>query len=326
MDNKYINIMTSCDEKLAKQLPVLLQSIADNITTHPVKFFLVHRNVTAKTIDLLKELCAYYGTITFFDIVVTNPEVYDELASHGGGGAGEAYYSLCAHELLDEGIDRVLYLAAGDTLVLKNIDNYYFGDFQDKSLLVTLGRYKVLENRAVLYTSEDFEIKEFREEILTGVFNSGSYVLNLNKMRKEGYSMEDYLYLSKTLVDTMGNLSKAYLGDQGFLSAAYVGDIKYYNFPQVADLWYMPFDFGIWYFDQKKEMPLYEPHIVHFSGVSYKPWDGTYPIFLKEFQVREDLRSLKELKLGQAEYYYMWHEYAIKAAKSMKLMKVWPER
>ena len=39
MDNKYINIMTSCDEKLAKQLPVLLQSIADNITTHPVKFF-----------------------------------------------------------------------------------------------------------------------------------------------------------------------------------------------------------------------------------------------------------------------------------------------
>ena len=320
IDN-YINIMTSCDEKLAKQLPVLLQSIAENITTHPVRFFLVHRNVSDKTIHLLKRLCTYYGTITFSDILIPNPEPYDELAKHGGGWAGEAYYSLCAHELLPADMDRVLYLDAGDVLVLKDIDEYYFGDFEDKSLFVTLRCCKTSGDQTILFEPEDFEVREFLEGILSGVFNSGSYVLNLDKMRREGYNMEDYLFLSKTLVEITGNVSKAYLGDQGFLSAAYVGDIKYYKYPQIADIWYMPFDFGVWYFDQRKELPSYEPHIVHFSGVNYKPWDGMYPIFLEEFQTKENLRSLRELKLGQAEYYYLWHEYAIKAAQTMKLLE-----
>lgn len=179
--------MTSCDEKLAKQLPVLLQSIAENITTHPVRFFLVHRSVSQKTIHLLKKMCAYYGTITFEDILITNPEPYDELAKHGGGWAGEAYYSLCAHELLPEDMDRVLYLDAGDVLVLKNIDEYYFGDFAGKSLLVTLRCYKTSGNQALLFEPEDFQDREFLEGILSGVFNSGSYVLNLDKMRTEGY-------------------------------------------------------------------------------------------------------------------------------------------
>ena len=313
--DKYINIMTSCDEKLAKQLPVLLQSIAENITTHHVRFFLVHRNVTENTIHLIKKLCAYYGTITFSDILISNPEPYDELARHGGGWAGEAYYSLCAHELLPADMDRVLYLDAGDVLVLKDIDEYYFGDFENKSLLVTLSRYKILNDQGFEFEPEDLGDSELLNYILNGVFNSGSYVLNLDKMRREGYNMADYLFLSKTLV------SKAYVGDQGFLSAAYVGDIKYYKYPQILDIWYMPFDFGVWYFDQMKELPSYEPHIVHFSGVNYKPWDGMYPIFLEEFQIKENLRNLRDLKLGQAEYYYLWHEYAIKAAQTMKLLE-----
>ena len=38
---------------------------------------------------------------------------------------------------------------------------------------------------------------------------------------------------------------------------------------------------------------------------------GVYPIYIERFQAGRKLRPLSELKLGQAEYYYLWHEYAI---------------
>lgn len=51
--------------------------------------------------------------------------------------------------------------------------------------------------------------------------------------------------------------------------------------------------------------------MIHFAGTFFKPWNGSYPIFLSRFQKKDKLRSLGELRLGQAEYYYLWHEYAI---------------
>lgn len=292
--NEFINIMTSCDEKLARQLPVLLQSIAENITSHPINFFLVHRSVTKETIKRLQKQCAYYGRISFYEIFVSNPEAYDEIAKFGGGWPSEAYYSICAYQILPKEIDRVLYLDAGDTLVLQNIDEYYFSDFEGKSLLVTPGRYNIVDGRIVTFEAEDLGNRELLSGILNGIFNSGSYILNLEKLRIDGYTMEDYLFFSKKLVEITGISNRTYVGDQGFISAAYVGDIKYYAYPDIINLWYMPYDFGVWYYDCMQEQPPYIPCIIHFSGVKFKPWDGKYPIFLKEFQTEGSLRSLKE--------------------------------
>jgi hypothetical protein len=73
----------------------------------------------------------------------------------------------------------------------------------------------------------------------------------------------------------------------------------------------MPYNFCLWYYDRVHEKPDYRPAILHFAGTAFKPWNATYPIFIERFQQRDLLHSLNELKMGQAEYYYLWHEYAI---------------
>jgi len=73
----------------------------------------------------------------------------------------------------------------------------------------------------------------------------------------------------------------------------------------------MPYNFCLWYYDKMNEKPDYTPAIIHFAGTAFKPWNGTYPVFLERFQKKEQLHSMDELKLGQAGYFYLWHEYAI---------------
>lgn len=254
---------------------------------------------------------AIYGNITFPHIRVHDQEPYEilaglgnwEMPDHGGGilsWCKEAYYSLNAYQYLPPEIDRLLYLDAGDVLVTGDIRQYYFGDFEGKSLLVTGTKYKVSNNDRVLLDSDDLTNPEMISEIVQGLFNSGSYVMNLARMRNDACRIEDYISMARQLEAISLGQNRSFLGDQGLLSAAYVGDVKYYGYPEIADLWYMPYNFCMWYFDRVKEKPYYEPCIIHYAGANlpFKPWRGKYPIFLERFQDKSDLHSLNQLELG----------------------------
>lgn len=314
-----INIMTSCDDKLAVKICITLQSIADHLSHKKIDFFLLHSRVSKENIDLLAKQCLAYGHIRFHEVRVdSDSEAFKEMAEYGGGWCEEAYYSLCAHELLPENIDRALYLDAGDTLVLGDIDEYYFEDFEGKSLIVTGSSFKMSEGKKVLFESDDLADRALLAGIVRGIFNSGSYVMNLDKIHKSGNQISDYLELARTLKTIAGDSPKAYWGDQGLLSAAFVGDIKCFEYPRKADPWYMPYNFCVWFFDQMKEQPQYAPGILHFAGGIFKPWQGNYPIFLERFQNKKDMGQLRNLKLGQAEYYYLWHETAIRTEETLR--------
>ena len=217
--------------------------------------------------------------------------------------------------LLPDEIDRVLYLDAGDTLIVGDIAPYYHYDFQGKSLVATGSRYKPYNGNLELFSADDLgDWKEGLPGILRGIFNSGSYMMNLDKMRKDERTLADYQYLSLKLRELFGDDNhNIYWGDQGLLSATFVGDVRYYGFPEIRNLWYMPYNFCLWYYDRMNEKPNYSPAILHFAGTAFKPWNGTYPIFTERFQKKEQLHSMNELKNGQAGYFYLWHEYAIMA-------------
>lgn len=314
MGTKY-NIMTSCDDNLIPYVAVALTAMAQNLKDANVDFFFLHSRVSKNNIEMLKALCTELdnGKIRFHEVLVPNAGVYSELAKYGNGWAGEAYYSLCAHLLLPEDIDRVLYLDAGDAMVIGDIGSYYNYDFQGKSLVVTGIRYKLKEGSLELFDEGDLgDWKEGLPGILRGIFNSGSYMMNLDKMRKDERSLADYQYLVEMLKKLFPDKSKnIYWGDQGLLSAAFVGDVRYYGFPQIRNLWYMPYNFCLWYYDRMNVQPDYSPAIIHFAGTAFKPWNGIYPVFIKRFQKLGTLHSLRELKIGQAEYFYLWYEYAI---------------
>lgn len=320
MEKQY-NIMTSCDDNLAPLVAVGLTAMAHNLNDATVNFFFFHSKVSRRNIEMLRALCQELGNgkLHFHEILVPQPEIYEELAEYGSGWAGEAYYSLCAHLLLPEDIDKVLYLDAGDTLVIGDIEPYYHCDFQGKSLVVTGSSFKFCKNGLTPYTAEDLSDRKEIPLIMRGIFNSGSYVMNLNKMRADGRILADYQYLSLMLCQLCGEDKRnIYWGDQGLLSTAFVGDIRYYGFPKIRNVWYMPYNFCLWYYNQKDEKPNYSPAIIHFAGTAFKPWDGTYPVFLDRFQNRSRLRSMNELVPGQVEYYHLWHEYAVMAEEGLK--------
>lgn len=305
------------DEDTVPYVAVGLTAMAHNLKDADIDFFFLHSHVSRNNIEMLEALCEELENckIHFREILVPHAEVYSELAEYGTGQTGEAYYSLCSHLLLPDEIDRVLYLDAGDTLIVGDIAPYYHYDFQGKSLVATGSRYKPYNGNLELFSADDLgDWKEGLPGILRGIFNSGSYMMNLDKMRKDERTLADYQYLSLKLRELFGDDNhNIYWGDQGLLSATFVGDVRYYGFPEIRNLWYMPYNFCLWYYDRMNEKPNYSPAILHFAGTAFKPWNGTYPIFTERFQKKEQLHSMNELKNGQAGYFYLWHEYAIMA-------------
>ncbi len=313
MNSEQINIMTSSDERLMPQIEVQIEAMTRNLPGKEIQFFFFHDGRNCESVARLQRFAERCPHLHFFDIVVEQSDQFDILSSYGGSWGGAAYYSLCAYQYLPSSIERIMYLDAGDTLVVDNFDEYYFADFHGRSLLVTPGCFKLVDDNLRLYNKDDLFNPIHGARVLRGLFNSGSYVINLEKSRIVGLTIEDCLEFAKALCSLTGKDRNVYWGDQGLLSALYAGDIYFYGYPEIKNLWHMPYNFCLWYFDRMIQKVDYKPCILHYSGGSFKPWNGKYPIFLESFQERDKLRSLNELKLGQAEYYYIWHEYAILA-------------
>jgi len=280
---------------------VQLLSIANNLLSSKqgkyteVHYYLFYSRISEELIKSLHIYCETLG-IAFHNIFIADTDLYAELASKGGSWSYEAYFSLECYRYLPKEVDRILYIDAADVLILGDIGEYYFSDFDGCSLIVTPGRYKP---PGVIFEKDDLSDDEQRAGILRGLFNSGSYVINVDKMRRANVPLSDYIVFKKALEEIYPN-NNIYFGDQGLLSAVFVGDIKYFEYPKIKNIWYQPYNFCIWFFDRSAEIcggnPWYIPRILHFSG-NIKPW---------KFTSEND----KELKPGQWPYYMIYKLYA----------------
>jgi lipopolysaccharide biosynthesis glycosyltransferase len=171
-------------------------------------------------------------------------------------------------DYLPDDVDRILYIDTGDVIIDGDISPYYFDDFEGNSIIATPLGFKInpVSKEKELYTADD---------VLTvsngSLFNSGSYVLNVEKFRKEGYTVNDYQYLIGILKENTKTGNVLYFGDQGFLASSFVGDVKFYGYPQYKDPSYMPYNFRTSYWGLFKENPGYKPVIIHYALMS-KPW------------------------------------------------------
>lgn len=323
------NILTSSDDALVPQIAISLTAMARNLSHAHIDFYLLHSRVSPENIQMLSVLCKGYGNIAFHEIRVGNPEGYDPLVQ-AGGWQRETYYPLCAHQLLPDTMERAMYLDAGDTLVVGDIAPYYTCDFEDNFLIVTVQRYKDENGLAAPLSAEDIANPAFLPGILKGLFNSGSYILNLEKMRRAELDLSWYCSFTENLRDLRDSFcpdSRAektvYFGDQGLLSAAFIGSLKYYGYPEIRDLWYCPYNFCIGYYDYNERKPDYQPAVLHFAGVPFKPWKAEYPIFPERFQsAGGERRGLSELKQGQVEYYFLWLEYLFLTDKALSILGI----
>ncbi len=319
----HYNIVTSSDQTLVPQIAVSITAMAKNLAHARIAFYLLHSQIEPKSIELLSALCGGYGNIEFHEIQVEAPERFDPLV-RAGRWLRETYFPLCAHELLPDTLDRALYLDAGDTLVLGDIAPYYNCDFEDNFLVVTGEKFKEEQGQLFTFSPDDIRVPLFCSRICSGLFNSGSYVINLKKMREEGLDLSFYYALTEKLrasgqrADDEGSV---YFGDQGLLSAAFVGRVKYYGYPQIRKLWYWPYNFLLGYYDYFDKKPDYQPAILHFAGVPIKPWRVNYPIFPNRFKMAGgNPRELSELKPMQLEYYFLWLEYLLLTDQALTVL------
>lgn len=318
---QHFNIMTSSDDALILPLAVSLTAIGKNLPQDRIDFYLLHSDMCPQSMDLLSAVCAGYGNIFFHEIRVENPEAFDPLVK-AGGWQRETYFPLDAHHLLPDTADRVLYLDAGDVLVMGDIAPYYNCDFEDQFLIVTGDKHKTVNDRYVPFTPEDFHNPAFFPDLLDGRFNSGSYVINLQKMREEGIGLSDYYALTEQIRRLRpGREGLLYFGDQGLLSAAFIGRMKYYGYPQIQEMWYCPYNFCLGYYDHFDKKPDYQPAILHFAGVLFKPWKAKYPVWPKRFGITGGVpRELAELKPMQVKYYLLWLEYLFLLDKVLEIL------
>ena len=317
------HIMTSCDNNLLKYVAVQLYSISVNLKNCFVHFYLFHRDLPDKVFQPLDVLCHRLGNISFHTVKVPEAEKYNAIASHGGGWCGEAYYSLCSHKLLPEHVKRVLYIDAGDVFFTDDISPFYHSDFEGKALICTSSRFEKRDGGMVPYEETNFDTPERFVNVCRGLFNAGSYLINLEKLRDAQLTIDDWLDFSLSLCELSGkqDTSHVYWGDQGLLSAAFADDLKFYGFPQTKKVWlvpYMPYNFSIGYYNNRSTPPDYHPAVVHFAG-GPKPWKMRYPSTLDSFSLGEI--SFETLKKGQVQWYDLWYEYAASTDQLLKELR-----
>ena len=310
---KTLHIMTSCNNNSAMYIMPQLLSIAENLSQYKIEFYLFHYRIPPNIIERIKTYADELKCITFNEIVIEDVEPYIELTKYGGPWPPEAYFSLCCHEYLSEDIDRVMYIDAGDIIINGDISEYYFDDFEGKSIIATLQNKK---SDGSVYTKDDFGNPEYLRIITElGIINSGSYIINLNQLRADGISMADYLYLALALRENSPTGEKLYFGDQGFISVAFAGDIKYFGYPKIIDPEYMPYNFQIGILRSISKLS-YTPVVLHFVGMRLKPFQAkiSEATLLQCEPISEQLfkNELFDMNHKFHKYYEIYWEYCKK--------------
>lgn len=307
---KRYNIMTSSDGNLIKQIEILMYSISVNLSDAEIDFYYFHRGLNQDKLDGLRTIEDKLENLTLIDIVVDDVESYDYIAKYGGGWAGEAYYSLCVHKYLPESVDRILYLDAGDVIVTDDISPFYDTDFEDNIILASNIRIYSEGKPVVFFDEADIKDENKILRILDSTFNSGSYMINVDKLRKSGLTIDDYVAFTDMFMPLAAVQDKIYFGDQGFLSACFLGDIKYWGYPECDNLISTAYNFMMGWYNVFDKGPSFKPAIVHFVG-NVKPWQVRYAYELEWFKEKEKIKEIDELIPGQEKWYYLWQQYAL---------------
>lgn len=322
--------MSSCNRTLVPYLPIQMVSLCNAMPDADIDYYLFHRNLTEKDWHDLEAVCQALGQIRFHPVQVREPEKYDQVAKHGKGTlwGGEAYYPLCAWEYIPETEDRLLYMDAGDIIITDTLAPYYYDSFDGKMFIVTPMRYHTRITKLATggqiaftlpFTEDDLESCYDLICMSPNPFNSGCYVINLERMRAEGLTMDDFLAFSRELREISGRPEDTDLwqGDQGFMSAAFLGDMKLFERPDRVDLMYLPYNFNMTYYYNERFDPDYIPAVVHFCGGDVpKPWNVPYDVPIPRFPAyptRPGMDYWRIIPKGYPlmnKWYDLWYETA----------------
>lgn len=270
-----MNILISCDDNYIKYTSVLLESLFENNDV-PFNVYLIYKNTQTDAYKLLKKFVEKNWQHNLILCDVDHLDLSTLQTSHHF--PVECYYTLFPQLYLPENVDRILYLDV-DTIVDRNLEDFYNSDFEDNYLIACGQKYQ-FDKRDITKEPGKF-----------GYFNSGVVLYNVEKMRKE---------ISLDFYDFVLSHSNEFFFDQGMLNHLFYLQTKYaetllYNFRA-----YIGFRH---YHDMALKMANNrEIYIYHYTcnGTPYKPWD----LWIEEDGFFEEFSPSP----FESEYYYISKE------------------
>lgn len=243
-----INIALTFNDKYYRYAYVTIFSILQN-NDDVVDFYLLQSDVSALHKKEMQKLVD--GKISKIHWIEVDADKIPALCPTNIQWSIEIYYRLLLAELLEESVERILYLDV-DIIVNRSLRDFYDMDFEGMDMIGCLD--------AAEYPFGDFRdiiLNEFEDK---SYISSGVILFNLAQIRKR-YSFYDYIKIAEKFNYNI------IAPDQDLINYVHHGKIKlvpseFYN--MFAKLYYN----NGYDYQKTKDTAV----IVHFIG--WKPWDG----------------------------------------------------
>jgi len=206
--NKSMDILVTLDSNYIPPLKVMLRSL---FLTNPGISFNIHMIYSIMKPEEVKDLEAYTKALGGRLIpIFVNDELFSE-APTVMHYTKAMYYRLLAHELLDESLDKILYLDP-DILVINPIGELYNTDISDYL-------FAAASHTSVIPVMDNINKVRLKTYEAKGYFNSGVLLINLKLCRKTIKEKDIFTFIEE-------NKNELILPDQDVLNALYGKMIK----------------------------------------------------------------------------------------------------
>lgn len=254
-----LDVMTSVGGHDADVLQVMLLSLSDSHPEDRIEFWLFHLHLDSRTLATLSVFCDGLKNLTLNIVHITGTQYFALLSKLGGRPFGARFLWLVAHDYLPAEVTRIIYLDPLDTLVMGDLLPFLNQPFLGRSLVacrefpglppMIQGPARLARGRAA---SPDRILR-----ISRGIINSGSIVLNLDRLRRKGITIAAYLDVAQWAHDPMG----LPFGDQGLFSLTHGSD-----YVQAHDRYNFRFH------DVSRHDRRMRAAVIHFAGRIPKPY------------------------------------------------------
>lgn len=250
-----LDVMTSFAGPNLDVAQVLLLSLSEAHPGDDITFWLLHQNVPARKIVALSDFCASLGNITLRSINVPDAGAFDRLKELGGKPDSARFLWFVAHQHLPRDVKRVIYLDALDIIVADDLVPLLNHPFLGKYLVACREALNIPPlligpaRHARRLGMPNSVIKHMSQ----GLINSGAIVLNLDKFRRDGVEIGDYIKVAEWARNRL-NLD---FGDQGLFSLTHGS-----HYTRAHDR----YNYRFYYDLPDRSVP--HPAVLHYAGKS----------------------------------------------------------
>ena len=261
-----MDIIIAINSNYLEMCKTMIFSLLRNNSKSNIVIHVLNKNLSAFQIKSLREFVeSHGGKCVIYQI---NDSIFEHLTLGLNRFSIEMYYRILAFEIIPANINRAMWLDS-DLLILDDISDFYFQNFEGKELIACQDAYCNSEFINNIKKKLDLDDEHV-------YFNSGVLIFNFELIRKT--------FNNKRLYEVL-NLYQSNLTypDQDLLNKIYTHKVKYCS-------WYK-FNFQV---NETYNSNLKNVKILHYAGAR-KPWlaSKAYPICKSYWKERLLMRDYK---------------------------------